>query len=233
MLVLVACLYGAYYISHFIGVVVGAQIVFLIYDIHAAMEVLNEELERILSNIHETRSLNKAEEASLRRISILYGVVSDTVGYFNKDDGALVLLKFTTYNVYLMFTAYYFYNILSQSGNPASSTQYYLIMLNAIWCTAHITGMLVYVEPCHQTLQEVEKYRVLLTDLMYRTQPPGEPSSLCVDVLYKQLVFDPLTFSPLGVCTITRSLLTAAISTLTTCLVIVVQYRLGNVKKAA
>ncbi|XP_072934762.1 uncharacterized protein [Epargyreus clarus] len=226
--VIVPCFYGAYYLSYFIEVVVGVQLLFLVYEIHAAMESLNEEMERIITNIHETRPLHKAEEDSLRRIALLYDSISDVVVHFNKEDGGLMLLKFASFNVYLMFTVYYFHESLLASGGDLTLRD---LIIQAMWSFSHITGMVCFVEPCHQTLQEVDRFRVLLTDLMYRTQPPGAPSSLCVDVLYKQLVLDTLAFSPLGVCTLTRSLFTAAISTSTTCLVIVVQYRLGNVVK--
>ncbi|XP_046964186.1 uncharacterized protein LOC124533064 [Vanessa cardui] len=97
------------------------------------------------------------------------------------------------------------------------------VFVNVFWCVMPLSTAVVFIEPWHQISAEVKAMRILLIKLKLNMTPVGMSIPLELDLMFKQLLLNQPTMSPLGLVTIQRSLLTKTISFLTTYFVIMIQ----------
>ncbi|XP_050353641.1 gustatory receptor for sugar taste 43a-like [Nymphalis io] len=98
------------------------------------------------------------------------------------------------------------------------------ILLQVCWCIYHMVSMLMVVEPCYQTQKEMDKTQVLVLYLL-RCVSSTDPLFVDVDIFCKQLHLDRPSYTPLGMCTISRPLIVTIIGAVMTYLVIIFQLR--------
>nr|WCC57868.1 gustatory receptor 4 [Papilio memnon] len=118
------------------------------------------------------------------------------------------------------------YYLIAALCSPIGFMRNINIILQFIWCTYHSFKILLLIEPCHRTHEQMEETRVLASQLTYRMTPSGEPLPAELDTFHKQLILYNPSFSPLNICTLNRSQIAGIIAGVTTYLLIIVQQRL-------
>ncbi|XP_045503571.1 gustatory receptor for sugar taste 43a-like [Colias croceus] len=98
------------------------------------------------------------------------------------------------------------------------------------WLLFHGTNLTLVVEPCHYTQVEMDRTRVLLSQITLRASTFSEDLSIELSVFYKMLFLKSTNYTPLGMCVLGRPLILAILGAVTTYLVIIFQFRSSDAK---
>ncbi|CAG9791215.1 unnamed protein product [Diatraea saccharalis] len=98
-----------------------------------------------------------------------------------------------------------------------------LLLLESIYMLMLVVAVVAIVEPCHKTLKQVERAKFLVSKIAINS------SDKLVDVELKKfsrfLILSRVSYSPMGLCTISRSLIATVAGSVTTYLVILLQFQ--------
>ncbi|KAL0867536.1 hypothetical protein ABMA27_008313 [Loxostege sticticalis] len=95
------------------------------------------------------------------------------------------------------------------------------LALHLIWCVLHLLRTVVIVEPSHFTQVEMDRTHLLVSQLILQNSDGLMSEEL--DKFYKYLLLNKITYTPMGICTLSRSLLATMLGSVATYLVILIQ----------
>ncbi|XP_059054024.1 uncharacterized protein LOC131848245 [Achroia grisella] len=218
-------LIGEYYMAYNLAIQFGT-------DLFSAVEALNEPLSSLL-NIAESKQnyisftqKPRRHCETVRHLALSYIKLCLVVKEVNKCHAVTVLLMFCNNLTHLIIAPYYLLlTLFTPSPNPA------LLLVEMSWCVAHIISLLMVVEPCHWTQEEASRTQTLVSRLTARLA--GTDPSLATELtkFFKHLILNKIIYSPLGICQLTRSLCASITGSLTTYLVILLQFQSMEEKK--
>ncbi|XP_046964197.1 uncharacterized protein LOC124533076 [Vanessa cardui] len=107
------------------------------------------------------------------------------------------------------------------------------IILQLIWCAKFLVTILLFIEPWHQIQAEVTEIQIVLTKLIHNLTPAGKSIPLKLDLMFKQLLLNQPSISPLGMFTVQRILFIKTISFVTTYSLLLIQFTKNRRKKYA
>ncbi|XP_047538582.1 uncharacterized protein LOC125072114 [Vanessa atalanta] len=189
---------------------------FTTYDNYALKEsstVPNKVINYVVDSLTVKEKLDdkkyfRKDTRTVRDLSNAYTGICDILRRIDESHGFLLLLILISFFMQLIITPYYLITTLFQIS----------------WCMYHIISMLMVVEPCYQTQKEMDRTQVLVSYLM-RYISSTDPMFVDVDIFCKQLYLDRPSYTPLGMCTISRPLTVTIIGAVMTYLVIIIQLR--------
>nr|XP_026488860.1 gustatory receptor for sugar taste 43a-like [Vanessa tameamea] len=161
----------------------------------------------------------RSDNRTVRDLSNAYTGICDILRRIDDSHGFLLLLILISFFMQLIITPYYLITTLYTSMNQIN-----YILLQISWCMYHIISMLMVVEPCYQTQKEMDRTQMLVLYLL-RYISSTDPMFVDVDIFCKQLYLDRPSYTPLGMCTISRPLTVTIIGAVMTYLVIIFQLR--------
>ncbi|XP_046964275.1 uncharacterized protein LOC124533154 [Vanessa cardui] len=156
-----------------------------------------------------------------RDVTRAYVSVCEAVKGLSETRGGIIFILFSANS---LFTTMSFFNLIDYSYYTSGAKYHALaVFVQVFWCVVHLSTAVIFIEPWHQISAEVKAMRILLIKLKLNMTPVGMSIPLELDLMFKQLLLNQPTMSPLGLVTIQRSLLTKTISFITTYFVIMVQ----------
>ncbi|KAM3959532.1 gustatory receptor for sugar taste 43a-like [Aphomia sociella] len=203
--------------------VVGAMIVY------STLKNLNDALEN-LSYFPESQEYYKLQHTNttddiIRHLALSYSDICHVVTEVTQCHGKHLLFMIASIVVHLVVTPYYI-----SLAFHYSEVQIEAIGLLVMWCIAHFCSLVLIVEPCHWTQEELKRTNILVSLLMDRILVVDDVLNLELDEFYKQLTLNKIAFSPLGICTLARPLCASIMGLLTTYLVIMFQFQTSDDK---
>ncbi|XP_026763878.3 gustatory receptor for sugar taste 43a-like [Galleria mellonella] len=94
-----------------------------------------------------------------------------------------------------------------------------------LWCIVHFISLILLVEPCHWTQEEVNRTHILVSLLTDRASAADNLLNAELNQFYKHLTLNKVAFSPLGMFTMGRPLCATIVGILSTYLVIIFQFQ--------
>ncbi|XP_046964442.1 uncharacterized protein LOC124533277 [Vanessa cardui] len=151
-----------------------------------------------------------------------YVSVCEAVKGLSSIRGGIIFILFSANSLFLAMT---FFNFIDYSY-LTSGLRYHtaVLCIQVLWSVYHLSMAVLFIEPWHQISVQLTEIRILFTKLNFNVTPVGKSTALELDLMFKQLLLNQPTMSPLDLVTMQRSLLTATISFITTYFVIMVQY---------
>nr|WCC57712.1 gustatory receptor 4.1 [Papilio dardanus] len=211
---LVVFIYGCQYFKYSMSLYLHLQITIIILMAKSSLKTLNDRLRELLQVL---------DYKSLREIGDCYVTIVNIIKDINEENGVLLIAMYISFITYLVVSNYY---LIAAVCSPVGLMRNFNIVLQFIWCIYHSAKILLLIEPCHRTHEEIEETKVLASQLTYRMTPPGEPVPVELVTFHKQLILYSPSYSPLNICTLNRSQIAGIIAGVTTYLVIIVQQRL-------
>ncbi|XP_072745373.1 gustatory receptor for sugar taste 43a-like [Anoplolepis gracilipes] len=158
----------------------------------------------------------------------VHGSLCDTISLINSAYGVVVLVNTITCLMNLIITPYF----LIMETNERLETLFLVDQI--LWCIFHIWRLLIIVQPAYATTMQAKKTAVLVSQLLFASHDRKGMKEL--EIFLLQLIHRPLEFTACGLFTLDRTLLTSIVSTVTTYLVILIQFQKeddakGNVDK--
>ncbi|XP_046964387.1 uncharacterized protein LOC124533230 [Vanessa cardui] len=199
----------------------NAFITFNVYNI------LNTMSLKLREWINKTNSYNISgltcylSLTHVRDLMKAYVSVCDAVNRLSETRGGLMFILFSSSSLFLMMTFFNVIDFLILASGRSYRTS--VVCGQVFWCAFHLSMLLTFIEPWHRINAEVNEIRVLLTKLTFNVTPVGKTIPLELDLMFKQLLLNQPTMSPLGLFTIQRSLLSSMFSFITTYFIIMVQ----------
>ncbi|XP_075984120.1 gustatory receptor for sugar taste 43a-like [Anticarsia gemmatalis] len=91
------------------------------------------------------------------------------------------------------------------------------------WVIYHAGNLLMIVEPCHRTCQQVTRTKHLISQLLRFS--PAEHYSLMseLELFYKYLMSSEIVYTPLNMFNLNRSIIAAILGSITTYIVVIIQ----------
>ncbi|XP_073947806.1 gustatory receptor for sugar taste 43a-like [Choristoneura fumiferana] len=99
------------------------------------------------------------------------------------------------------------------------------VLLQGNWIAFHIVKLLLITEPCHWIQEQREHTEFLLSQLTVHLAPKSESVSKEIDQFAKQVVLNKAKFMPLGIFSLSRPLIVTILSSVTTHLIIIIQFQ--------
>ncbi|XP_053617380.1 uncharacterized protein LOC128679281 [Plodia interpunctella] len=182
------------------------------------LKSLNAAIDRISYTAHRLPRRRPIHE-TLRAITHSYLDICKLIEDVNRTFGTVILVLLLTSLVQLVTMGYYaFMTIYSKR----------MLKMQLVWCLRHLLTILLLTEPCHWTYQEMMRTRHLTEQLTCGTATVMGPFAAMLNKFFYCLCLNKTSFSPLGVCTLTRSISAAILGSMITYLVIVIQFNLDT-----
>ncbi|NP_001091791.1 candidate olfactory receptor [Bombyx mori] len=169
------------------------------------------------------------DQRTIRRLALSYGSICEVVRQIDNNNGIIVLLLLASFLLHLVVTPYYLI-ISFVTESPHTGFEKVLNpILQTVWCLYHTFGLVMIIEPCHRTHEEMETTRELVSRVMCSADP-RDPISIELEMFFRQLVLNKASYAPLKVCTLTRSLVATILGSITTYLIVIVQLEIKNMQ---
>nr|XP_049699385.1 gustatory receptor for sugar taste 43a [Helicoverpa armigera] len=168
------------------------------------------------------KSSIKAVPSTIRRLALLYCSICDVIRLVNDSHGLILVALMLCLLLHLVITPYHVItNICEFINKERSDRSSPLLQLN--WAVLHFVNLLLIVEPCHRTHEEMEQTRHLISQMIRYT--PSEHSLLLTELqmFYQHLILNEVSYAPLKMFSLNRSLIVTILGSITTYLVVVVQ----------
>ncbi|KAG6438529.1 hypothetical protein O3G_MSEX000039 [Manduca sexta] len=155
----------------------------------------------------------KGEDAqTIRHLSLSYGAVCEIIKEMNKSYSTVLLLLIGSFLLHLIVTLYYIItNIFFKDIEYCMFEKIITPILQVVWCAFHTWDLVMVVEPCHRTHEEVcfmERTKELISQFMCTlTLKVSDPMQVELELFCRRLMFSQVKYSPHQVCTLTRSLI--------------------------
>ncbi|XP_072744479.1 gustatory receptor for sugar taste 43a-like [Anoplolepis gracilipes] len=160
---------------------------------------------------------------SISKLVTVHESLCDTISLINSAYGVVVLAITITCLINLIITPYFL--IMETDGRLETL----FLVVQILWCIFHIWRLLIIVQPAYATTMQGKKTAVLVSQLLSASHDRKEIKQL--EIFLLQLLHRPLEFSACGLFTLDRTLLTSIVGTVTTHLVILIQFQKEDDKK--
>ncbi|KAI8428855.1 hypothetical protein MSG28_007501 [Choristoneura fumiferana] len=159
--------------------------------------VVFQRLIMILSTDDVVNS--KYRYLTIRQLAQYHEQICDMVKAVDEDSGPILLLSFMLVFLQLLITPYNLMAIVMHKRTE-------LIIQQSCWSIFHLTSLLVLVEPCHWMQDQMDHTRYLLTRLARRSADGDERFFKELELFILQIQMKGAVIAPMGVFTISRSL---------------------------
>ncbi|XP_063833350.1 uncharacterized protein LOC135082484 [Ostrinia nubilalis] len=222
-LTIVAIFYSGYEVSYILVFMVEMQFVFTALEVHEAYKRLNYALENIshskpVHNVSATRNPTKTVEESIHRLALAYTNLGLVVKRLEKAFSAILILLLLSVLLHLVISPYQWISFLTTKDR----VNYVQLTLELFWNILHITRAVLVVEPPHLT--QMDRTQTLVSQMILQNHDIQVSEEL--DKFYRHILMNKVTYTPMGICTLQRPLLTSILSNVVTYLVIIIQFKL-------
>ncbi|XP_052751839.1 uncharacterized protein LOC113522716 [Galleria mellonella] len=142
--------------AYFALILLEMQFIFGVIMVYTAVEALNEPLTNLLEiadckqNCITIIQKPKRHCETVRHLAVSYIKLCLVVREANRCHAITVLMMFCSNLTHLVITPYYLLLTLFSARNHPG-----MVLLELAWCLAHIISLLMLVEPCHWTQDEI------------------------------------------------------------------------------
>ncbi|XP_046963826.1 uncharacterized protein LOC124532793 [Vanessa cardui] len=210
------------------------KIIFINFDVHCVLQTITTKLKHLNEEVHyEPVSASTCRSVCQRVSDLTKGYVSicGLVKQLNASHSAVLFIIFSANTLLLMFS---FINLIDVFIVFTGETHQRInIILQLIWCAKFLVTILLFIEPWHQIQAEVTEIQIVLTKLIHNLTPAGKSIPLKLDLMFKQLLLNQPSISPLGMFTVQRILFIKTISFVTTYSLLLIQFTKNRWKKYA
>ncbi|XP_022831861.1 gustatory receptor for sugar taste 43a-like [Spodoptera litura] len=155
----------------------------------------------------------------IRRLGLLYCSLCDVVRHVNDSYGTVLVAMLLCLLLHLVITPYHVItNIFNKSRSDRSSPT---LQLN--WVVLHFINLLLIVEPCHRTHEEMRRTRHLISQMLRHTTTDNNGLLSELQIFYQHLSLNEVSYAPLKMFPLDRTLIVTILGSITTYLVVVVQ----------
>nr|AXF48821.1 gustatory receptor GR8.1 [Lobesia botrana] len=159
-------------------------------------------------------------QATIRRLALSHERISDLTRQMNATNGLFLMIVLMSTFLRLVLTPYYLLLRLENDERVVSET---VLQLN--WSVFHVLVLLLTIEPCHWTQEQMERTQILLSQLVVHLAPKCERLSKELDQFAKQILLSNTKFMTLGIYPLARPLMATIFGGVTTYLVIIIQFQ--------
>ncbi|KAL0867535.1 hypothetical protein ABMA27_008312 [Loxostege sticticalis] len=164
-----------------------------------------------------TKSSKTAHE-TIRHLSLMYSSACEAVRQLNDCFAPELLALLMSFLLHLVVTPY---NCIANISGGKINMQ--LLTMQLLWCSIHFVSLIVMVEPCHITQREMGRTNFLVSQLMLQNTDELVTNEL--NVFGRYLYLNDVVYSPMGICVLSRSLVASILASVTTYLVIMMQFQ--------
>ncbi|KAF9407466.1 hypothetical protein HW555_012519 [Spodoptera exigua] len=155
----------------------------------------------------------------IRRLGLLYCSLCDVVRDVNDSYGTVLVAMLLCLLLHLVITPYHVItNIFNKSRSDRSSPT---LQLN--WAVLHFINLLLIIEPCHRTHEEMRRTRHLISQMLRHTSTENNALLSELQIFYQHLSLNEVSYAPLKMFPLDRTLIVTILGSITTYLVVVVQ----------
>ncbi|XP_026740468.1 gustatory receptor for sugar taste 43a-like isoform X2 [Trichoplusia ni] len=157
---------------------------------------------------------------AVRRLAALHGTLCDVVTSIDASYGLPLIVILISTLLHLVVTPYFaIMEIMVSKNRP------HFLVLQAMWCTMYFLRMIGLVEPGQLTIDEGKKTEIIISKLMMSMPSTGRlPERL--EIFSRQLMMlQSISYEPMSMCTLNRSLITSVLAAVTIYLVIILQFQ--------
>ncbi|XP_075984119.1 uncharacterized protein LOC142981866 [Anticarsia gemmatalis] len=162
----------------------------------------------------------KLSPTSLRRMTSLYCSLCDIIRQLNDSNGLLLVILLLSILLHMVITPYHMIVGLFHASLADQSRS---IELQVPWAMFHFSKLLLVVEPGHLTHEQMDLTRNLVNQMLRYTSPDDVAITSELKLFRKHIVLNQLTYCPMQLFTLNRTLISAIMGSITTYLVVVVQ----------
>ncbi|XP_041972188.1 gustatory receptor for sugar taste 43a-like [Aricia agestis] len=219
IIIKVLILYTGFYYESFCFTLFEYQFIAVATEVRSVLKMITNGLEELLKTDSGTQKYSEKREIIIHDLAKAYGDTCDLIRDVNDGFGLQLLLILMSYFLELIVTPYYLMTSLTNRDRDASH-----IVLQVFWALYHLTDMYYIIEPAYLTQLEIEKIEYLISRHV-RQVKPHEALYVELKMFRRQLAFTRPTYSPMGVCTLSRQFCLSMLGCVTTYLVIILQFR--------
>ncbi|XP_073951393.1 uncharacterized protein isoform X2 [Choristoneura fumiferana] len=216
---LVVTLYACFYYQDLSVQIIQLELALVMAQMTSLVVGLNDHLHRLLQSISQNSDdvvNSKYRYLTIRQLAQYHEQICDMVKAVDEDSGPILLLSFMLVFLQLLITPYNLMAIVMHKRTE-------LIIQQSCWSIFHLTSLLVLVEPCHWMQDQMDHTRYLLTRLARRSADGDERFFKELELFILQIQMKGAVIAPMGVFTISRSLVASIIGSVTTYLAIIIQ----------
>ncbi|XP_037040410.1 gustatory receptor for sugar taste 43a-like isoform X1 [Bradysia coprophila] len=173
------------------------------------------KIEKAINNAPRRDRAAYLHNIYLKNFAYVHETLGKTVISISSYFGITLLMLLSSCLLHLTVTAYFL--ILSLLDQNALDP--FHISLQAVWLVFHTFRLLLIVEPCNMTSAESSHTTHLVCNILR-----DRPKSAILESFWQQLIAKETYFTAHGICRIDRSILTTVLWSITTYLVILLQF---------
>ncbi|KAF9810585.1 hypothetical protein SFRURICE_021038 [Spodoptera frugiperda] len=217
-----SCMYIFYNISTAVQQVILLTFSETATAVYTSLLSLNNCLKTLLEQIvHESQPRPHPHPLPImiRRLGLLYCSLCDVVRHVNDSYGTVLVAMLLCLLLHLVITPYHVItNIFNKSRSDRSSPT---LQLN--WVVLHFINLLLIIEPCHRTHEEMRRTRHLISQMLRHTTTDNNGLLSELQIFYQHLSLNEVSYAPLKMFPLDRTLIVTILGSITTYLVVVVQ----------
>ncbi|XP_031777853.1 gustatory receptor 3 isoform X1 [Nasonia vitripennis] len=156
---------------------------------------------------------------AINQLTTLHGMLCDIVINVNKAYGSAILMGTISCLIHLVITPYFLYN---EIYSPNSSS-WYVLWMQVLWIVFHVYRLLLLVQPCYMVSVKARMTGALVSQALATKWNPEATKQL--EIFSIQLLQRPIEFTACGLFYLDRGLVTSIVGSVTTYLVILVQFQ--------
>ncbi|XP_024939267.1 gustatory receptor for sugar taste 43a isoform X2 [Cephus cinctus] len=154
---------------------------------------------------------------TISQLITVHSSLCDTVLLINTAFGVPVLVVTLTCLLHLIITPY----VLIIDANGSNNGLF--LATQCLWCVLHIGRMFIIVQPCYEASTKAKTTAVIVSQLLSWNLDSDIRKQL--EIFSLQLLHRPIDFSACGLFSLDRSLVTSIVGSVTTYLVILIQFQ--------
>ncbi|CAK1543242.1 unnamed protein product [Leptosia nina] len=183
------------------------QMICIGYAVQRTLNSIVQELSKLRSHVHrDQRDRAFYSLSSLQTSAKTFTDTCEVMERVNACHGCLVLLFIALYTHHIIFTADSLAYFLTHADIETAKF-FGKCSLDVMWLLYHIIRAVIFVHPWHGMTQEVDKIKIELCKILQRTSPDDIEMMWGAKVLYMELMIKKPELKPLGLFTVSRSLL--------------------------
>ncbi|XP_075984118.1 gustatory receptor for sugar taste 43a-like [Anticarsia gemmatalis] len=178
----------------------------------------NKSVNRVIDLMAINGGL-KTTPSTIHQMSHLYCSLCDIIRQLDDSTGFILVLLLFSFLVHLIITPYHLVTGLFHDEQSDHSS----VPLQLAWAVVHFSKLMMIVEPCHRTHAQMDQTRNLINQMLRYTSPEDFAIISELKLFYRHLMLNQVTYSPMQLFTLNRTLIAAIMGSITTYLVVVIQ----------
>ncbi|XP_060806823.1 gustatory receptor for sugar taste 43a [Amyelois transitella] len=217
--------YLGFYLLWYFATILEVQFAFTAMMVHARFKAVNRVLyltAKKLSEPFRSGSIHQLSPSdALQRVAMIHSKLCDVIHHLEDSYSICLVIILVSTLFHLVITPYYaiFEINVRVFGNLS-----HFIILESMWYILHLLRLIVVVEPCRYTTVEGYKTERIVCRMMTVTPTTGTLASR-LELFSRQLMLQSVCYKPMGACTLDRPLIVSVLGSVTTYLVMLVQFQ--------